>query len=911
MSTHSLSSSLSPGRLTLLFPILLAQACGPQPQISGGPRTPADSGAPVDGGTVRDSGVPRDGGTAQDAGGRDGGAHPDGGPFSLPDLPSMPPVAPAKAPDSVPMGNPATFAEVKMDFPIQTNGPVRPTWQSIADNSPADAAWLRKSKFGIWVHFGPQAAGNSGDWYARRIYEQGSAGYDNHIAKFGHPSVSGYKDFLAAWNPTQYNPASLAKAYYDAGARFVLVQGVHHDEFDNWDSRYTPFNAKNFGSHSDALGAWSTAAHSLGMHVGVSFHHEYSWWWGQKAYMSDRTGPQAGVPYDVAAIAASGNWTWKNYNLHFLHNINLREYQGIDAVAWNPSQGIFVNHLDYAHWYATWWALRIMDVIEKYDPDFIYTDGNSTQPFSGYMTGTGYKCDAMQRVIAHYFNRALERHGKIDTSAIVKFHPGDRIITTFEDTYPSDIKTDQPWIAETPVGDWYYAPGFTYDAGMVIHLLLEAVSRDGAIAIAISPLPDGSLDSGTKNMLTAIGQWMTMNGAGIYGSRAWTKHGDGSRSLPTGKLGANQANYTFTTSDFRFTVGEDRFLYAYCMTVPADGAVLQIPSLGTGSALLTKAISSVELLGHAGPVTWVQTAAGLQITAPSGMGAFKTAIAFKIGPVDLVPLPAPTGLLAQTAAGAVELRWNPISSTARYTVMRGTSASGPLSQLAAGVSATTYRDATAAPDTLYFYSVSATEGTARSANAIAVSAAAAGPSSAAWLTQDIGSVGAAGSFSNSNGTLTVAGSGADIWGTSDEFRFVFKALSGNLTLTARVASMTSTAEWAKAGVMIRETLAPNSKYVMHAMSPASGTVFEQRDTAGGSSTHLATTSASVAPSWVRLVRSGDTFTSSVSANGSSWTSTGSTTVGMSDGVYVGIAVCSVADGTLCQGVFDNVSIVSN
>jgi alpha-L-fucosidase len=839
-----------------------------------------------------------------------GGSEASTGMFPLPDLPAMPTVPTAKTPNSVPMGNPANFAEVKMDFPIRT-GPVQPTWQSIADNSPADPAWLRKAKFGIWVHFGPQAAGRSGDWYARHMYQQSYAAYTNHLAGFGHPSTSGYKDFVAAWNPSKYDPAALAQTFYDAGARFVLVQGVHHDEFDNWDSRYNPFNAKNFALHSDFVGAWSTAARSVGLKVGIAFHHEYSWWWGQTAYGSDTSGALAGVPYDAAAIATSGNWIWQNYDLHFLYNINLREYQGVDALVWNLPQGIFSNHLDYAHWYATWWALRIMDVIEKYDPDFIYTDGNSTQPFSGYLSGTGYKCDAMQRVIAHYFNRALERRGSVNTSAIVKFHPGDRIINTFEANYPSDIKTDQPWIAETPVGDWYYASGFTYDSGMVIRELLEAVSRDGGAAIAISPMPDGSLDDGTKNMLAGIGQWMNKNGAGIYGSKAWMKYGEGSRTLPTGTLGASQANYSFTTSDFRFTVDEEGYLYAYCMTVPTGGTVLRVLSLGSGSGLLAKPITSVELLGYAGTVSWTQAADSLQITIPSDMGAFKTAIGFKIGPAQLVPLSSPSGLVAKTAAGQVSLSWNSISSTATYTVKRGTSASGPFDDLASGLVAGTYVDTTAAADTLYYYTVSATEGADTSPNAVPVSAAAATSSSGAWLTQDIGSVAAAGSFTVSNDTLTVKGSGADIWGSSDEFRYVFAALTGNFTLSARVVSMTNTAKWAKVGLMIRETLTPSSKYVIHDMSPANGAAFESRATTGGSSANIAVASASRVPTWLRLVRNGNTFTSYVSSDGTSWTSAGSTTVSMSDGVYAGLEVCSVADGTLCQGVFDNVSIVAN
>lgn len=69
----------------------------------------------------------------------------------------------------------------------------------------------------------------------------------------------------------------------------------------------------------------------------------------------------------------------------------------------NPSSGIFTNDLDYCHWYATQWALRMLDLVENYSPDFIYTDGDSTQPFSGY------KCDAMQRVSVSMNSAALGR----------------------------------------------------------------------------------------------------------------------------------------------------------------------------------------------------------------------------------------------------------------------------------------------------------------------------------------------------------------------------------------------------------------------------------------------------------------------------------------------------------------------
>ena len=78
------------------------------------------------------------------------------------ELEPMPSVHAPLPENSVPMGDVDTFKEVKLDLPI-ASGPYEPTWNSIEANYPGTPAWLRDSKFGIWVHFGPQAAGESGD----------------------------------------------------------------------------------------------------------------------------------------------------------------------------------------------------------------------------------------------------------------------------------------------------------------------------------------------------------------------------------------------------------------------------------------------------------------------------------------------------------------------------------------------------------------------------------------------------------------------------------------------------------------------------------------------------------------------------------------------------------------------------
>jgi alpha-L-fucosidase len=806
------------------------------------------------------------------------------------------------------MGNPANFPEVQMSFPMST-GPFQPTWSSINQNAPASSAWLRQAKFGFWIHFGPQALGMSGDWYARRMYMQGQTAYNNHITAFGHPSVTGYMDVLNAWNPTQLNPAAYVQLFHNAGARFLMIQGVHHDNFDLWNSKYQPWNSANIGSHRDLLGEWSTAVKAAGMHYGVTFHHEYTWWWWQTAFRSDTSGSLAGVPYDGRLTLADGvgKW-WEGYDPRLLYGINLREYSGWDQDSWCPSSGILTNHDEYCRWYTTRWALRILDVIEKYDPDFIYTDGNSNQPFDGYLSATGYKCDADQRLIASYFNRTLRQRGQMDTFSITKFHPPCKgIVTTWEANYPSGIKTDQAWIAENAVGDWYWAPGFTYSSKGIILYLLECVSRDGCYAVNIPMKPDGSLESACTQMLQTVGNWMNINSAGIYGSKAWVKFGEGSRSLPAGHIGSSQENFVFYPEDFRFTVGADGYLYAYCMTVPAAGTQLVITSLGTGDGLLAEPITSVSLLGYAGTLTWTQDADALRITCPASM-PFQTAICFKIGPTSIILPTTPADLAATLSAPNIVLNWTQSDTTATYTVKRATSYAGSYIPMATGLTETTYTDSTAIAGTPYYYVVASTIGTHTSPDSEPVPALLP-VGTTTWSCRDIGTVNVAGALIQANNTLLIQGSGSDIWGNSDSFYYVYKTLNGDGSITAKIESMQNTAPWAKAGLMIRESLNADSRQIIAFMSPSHGTSLQGRSSPGGSTSGFANTTGLTAPYWLRLVRSGNTFTAYQSTDGQTWTTLGTTTITMATNVYMGLAVCSVKDGTLCNAVFSQVEII--
>lgn len=175
-----------------------------------------------------------------------------------------------------------------------------------------------------------------------------------------------------------------------------------------------------------------------------------------------------------------------------------------------------------------------------------------------------------------------------------------------------------------------------------------------------------------------------------------------------------------------------------------------------------------------------------------------------------------------------------------------------------------------------------------------------------WLTSDVGAVGYAGNINYDGSKYTVSGSGADIWDSADAFRFVYRTLSGDGEMIAHVASLDNTDDWAKAGVMIRETLAPGSTFAMTVVTPSNGTSFQYRPVAGGGCS-LAWGPAHGAPYWVRIVRAGNTISGYASADGSSWTLISSQTIPMATSVYIGLCVTAHNNGKVATAVFDSVS----
>ncbi len=274
---------------------------------------------------------------------------------------------------------------------------------------------------------------------------------------------------------------------------------------------------------------------------------------------------------------------------------------------------------------------------------------------------------------------------------------------------------------------------------------------------------------------------------------------------------------------------------------------------------------------------------------------------------------APSNLSASTAsASQINLSWSDNSNNEdQFKIQRSTTATNGFSFLAmVGANVTSYSDTGLPANTTYYYRVQARNSTGNSSYSATASATTSGSSGglpSPWVGADVGNPTITGAASESGGTFTVNGAGSDIWGSSDQFQFVYQNLNGDGEIIAKVTVLENTHDWAKGGVMIRETLNSNSKHTMVVVTPSNGTRMQGRISTGGSSFNQGT-STGVTPYWVRLVRAGSSFTAYKSPDGTSWTQAGTQTISMTTNVFIGLVVTSHNAGSLCTTTFTNVSV---
>jgi alpha-L-fucosidase len=236
----------------------------------------------------------------------------------------------------------------------QLRGGITPVTPGPADDGFADELfpeWFRDAKFGIWAHWGPQAVPMEGDWYARKMYQQGSADYKDHLARFGHPSTNGWKDIIPLWKAEKWEPDKLMALYKEAGANISSAWVRITMIFSCGIRRCTNGTPSTTARTATWWATGKKPRKNKVLPFGVTEHLGASFTWFQDAHKSDKTGPLAGVPYD----GANSNY-WDLY--HF------------PAAPDDKSTGI----PKIPRWQQQWFN-EIKELVDDYHPDLLYSDG--------------------------------------------------------------------------------------------------------------------------------------------------------------------------------------------------------------------------------------------------------------------------------------------------------------------------------------------------------------------------------------------------------------------------------------------------------------------------------------------------------------------------------------------------------
>ena len=471
-------------------------------------------------------------------------------------------------------------------LPVAT-GPYPADWKGLSRNYTVPD-WWREAKFGAWAHWDPQSMPEQGDWYARGMYMQGDKQYEFNLKNFGHPSEYGYKDICHNWIIDKWKPEELMELYVEMGARYFMAMGVHHDNFDCWNSTYQPWNSVNVGPKQDIVGTWEKVARKHGLRFGIGFHNTPGRTWGQfmtVRYTSDKTGPMQGVPYDALQTILDGKGKW---------------WEGMDPVDLygpkhdknDPLNAPFANQFMW----------RVDDAISKYHPDMIYFDDHAgdSQIDLGVHMGLGFLAPSL---IANYYNKSLKwNNGKMDVVVNLKAVGGpynsfqnnpelipfvDRsLVKSTEAIIESKIMA-YPFQTETSIAEWHYRTDQKYlDAKKVIGLLMQNVSRNGTMLLNITQHGRGDLDPEVIRICKDVGNWLKMNGEAVYGSRPFEVYGDN-----TVLYTRNQGNVYATLLDW-------------------DGSPVTLSALHIGGATIG-CVTKVELLGSDLPIQFVQDDKGL------------------------------------------------------------------------------------------------------------------------------------------------------------------------------------------------------------------------------------------------------------------------------------------------------------
>ncbi len=444
---------------------------------------------------------------------------------------------------------------------VIANGIYKDTWESLAFYKVAD--WYKNAKFGIFIHWGPYCVPAYGsEWYSHDMYKKNKPEFAHHEKTYGKHKDFGYKDFIPMFKAEKFDAAEWAELFKNSGAKFVMPVAEHTDGFPMYDCSLTDWCSSKMGPNKDIVGLLKPEIEKREMVFTASSHRAEHYWFmcGMREQESDMPEP---LDY--------GHIYWPSFKEPFSHEDALWEVSGFEL------DELFMQD----------WLVRTCEIVDKYRPKIVYFDWwihvESMKPY-------------IRKFAAYYYNRALEWGEEVAINYKNDSFMFQSAVKDLERGQMSDI-CPYFWQCDTAVANnsWGYTENNDYkQSHEIICDLVDIVSKNGSLLLNVGPKADGTIPEEDKKILLDIGEWLKVNGEGIYGTYFWKKSGEGNTKTTEGSF-SDHTRGAYTEEDFRFTfkVGA---IYAFAMK-PAKDGVYRIKTFAQTSKTFEGIIKNIEVLG--------------------------------------------------------------------------------------------------------------------------------------------------------------------------------------------------------------------------------------------------------------------------------------------------------------------------